>query len=189
MILCLGAVSCSDDLYEPATKSSGYVNTVRKDDISFKLSLLNEEGKPATVFREGENFSFRFEMENLRENDKREYPGQLLGNLYVNGFSHVFNQNGDWVGSPFSEGGACTKELSSFPFEGDNRPDVTVPWNGSNEEEWWKYRSCDFTWSAPAVLPKGDYYTGFTYTFNYRITPNTWVETGPVTMRIDFTVE
>jgi hypothetical protein len=178
MICCLGAVSCSDDLYEPATKSSGYVNTVRKDGISFKLSLLNEEGKPATVFREGENFSFRFEMENLRKNDKRKASQVICASqMGTGGFGKVFTPDHTLA---CVRDIMCTLPLSLFPFDGENRYTATVPLYDTQH--------------PPVVLPKGDYYTGFTYTFVYAVSVNDgspiWdVEVGPVTMRIDFTVE
>jgi hypothetical protein len=178
MICCLGAVSCSDDLYEPATRSSGYVNTVRKDGISFKLSLLNEEGKPATVFREGENISLHFEMENLRKGDSRKTP-EVICTMGTGGFGKVFTPDGT---PAYIRDIMCNMMLRLSPFDGENRYAATVQLYDTQH--------------PPVVLPKGDYYTGFTYTFRYvasididRYPIYEWVETGPVTMRIDFTVE
>ncbi|MDR2041600.1 MAG: hypothetical protein LBP98_04700, partial [Tannerella sp.] len=87
-MLCLGMISCAQmnedagidnliDSEEPASEKTGFVHTVRKDGVEFRLSLLNEQGEPSVTFREGENFALHFEMENLREGDKREYFAQL----------------------------------------------------------------------------------------------------------------
>ena len=45
--------------------------------MEFHLSLLNEQGNQAVTFRKGENFSFRFEMENIRKDDKRQYIAHI----------------------------------------------------------------------------------------------------------------
>jgi hypothetical protein len=106
-----------DDMERPAGKKTGFVNTVRKDGVEFRLSLLNEQGKPANVFREGENFSLHFEMENLREGDEREYLAQLFGDMYTGaGLGEVLSSGGERVASFFSEGGLCLKVLQSHPY-------------------------------------------------------------------------
>jgi hypothetical protein len=171
---------------EPADETTGYVNTVRKDGISFKLSLLNEDGKPATVFREGENFSFCFEMENLRKNDKREYPAHFMGGLFNSGFCRIYTTDGDSVCAVFQETAACVYMFMSYPFDGDNRLIVSHPLHDDNEE--WPHGTCVYRRNPTIDLPKGNYYTGFTYTFRYYIL-NEWEEVGPVTMRVDFTIK
>jgi hypothetical protein len=162
--------------------------------VDFRLSLLNEEGKTATTFREGENFSFRFEMENLRKNDKRQYKAHLMGGLFNSGFCRIYTTDGDFVYAAFQETAACAFVLRMNPFDGDNQLTVTHAIHYNNEE--WHHGMCGYRRNPPVDLPKGDYYTGFTYTFEYSIPPenvetgsSTRVETGPVTMRINFTIE
>ncbi|MDR2139753.1 MAG: hypothetical protein LBP50_09425 [Tannerella sp.] len=201
VMLCRGTASCTqmyDDMDRPAGKKTGYVHTVRKDGVEFKLCLLNEQGEPAAVFREGENFSFRFEMENLREGDGRQYIAHLMGGLFGSGFCNVFTPDRDSVHAVFQRGARCVFVLGTDPFDGENRLSVTIPLHDDEEE--WHHGTCDYFRNPPAVLPKGNYSTGFTYTFEYRIPPpgntdinstppSTWVEVGPVTMKIDFTIE
>jgi hypothetical protein len=213
MVLCLGMISCAQmnedagmvglaDTEMPAGEETGFVHTVRKDGVEFRLSLLNEQGEPANVFREGENFSLHFEMENLKEGDGRQYFAQLFGDMYVGaGLGEVFSSAGERVANFFTEGEACLKILASYPFDKKNRLAVTFPWKDSQNGEWAMYLLCNFKGNPSYVLPKGAYSTGFTHTFEYRIPPvwdgkdinaippETWVEVGPVTMRIDFTVE
>jgi hypothetical protein len=137
-----------DDMDKPASKKTGYVHTERKDGVEFKLCLLNEQGEPAAVFREGENFSFRFEMENLRKGDGREYFVQLFGDMYAEaGFGEIFSSSGERVASFFSEGGGCDKVLASYPFD-KNRLAVIFPWKGNPNGEWTKSLSCYFNVSS-----------------------------------------
>jgi hypothetical protein len=160
---------------EPASEKTGFINTVEKDGVRFRLSLLNEQGNPAVTFREGENISLRFEMENLRENDGRKYWISLFCDMRARGFGEVFTPD-NTLACALDRDVQCLTSLQTDPFDGENRYIYTLQLQVQR---------------PPVVLPKGDYYTGFTHTFEYRIPdpPNTWVETGPVTMRIDFTIE
>jgi hypothetical protein len=179
-----------DDIDRLTSKKTGFVHTVRKDGIEFRFSLLNEQGEPAVTFREGENLALHFEMENLREGDKREYFVQLFGYMHTEGsLGNVYSSNGELVASFFSDGGGCDKVLASYPFDKNNLLAVTFPWKDNQRDEWTRYLSCYFKGNPSYILPKGAYSTGFTYTFEYRISPKTWVEVGPVTMKIDFTIE
>jgi hypothetical protein len=180
--------SCMDD-----GEGSALVK-VKKDDIAFRLSLLNEQGEPANVFNEGENFIFHFEMENLRKNDKREYAAHHMGKLLYAGFCRIYDAaNGDSVYSAFQNTAACAYVYMSYPFDGDSRLNISLPLHYDNEE--WRYGACVFRRNPPFFLPKGDYYTGFTCTFLYSIPsgsveiPSSEVETGPVTMKVYFTVK
>jgi hypothetical protein len=176
LILCISAVSCGDTLEMAASRKNGFINTVRKDGVEFRLSLLNEQGKPAVTFREGENISLRFEMENLRKNDGREYSIGLFCEMRTGGFGEVFTSDNMMV-CALDWDVACLASMQTFSFDGENRYVYTSRPLQSQR--------------PPVVLPKGDYYTGFTHTFKYRIPdpPNTRVEIGPITMNIDFTVE
>lgn len=162
--------------------------------------MLNEQGKPAVVFREGENFSFRFEMENLKKEDKRQYEAHLMGKMFAYGFRRVYTQSGDLSIAVFQNEAACEYVLRTNPFDGENRLGVTLPLYDDNEE--WPNGTCVYRRNPSVALPKGSYSTGFDCTFEYRIPPvwnkndpeavippTTRVETGPITMKIDFTIE
>jgi hypothetical protein len=175
----------------PASRKTGFVHTVRKDGVEFKLCLLNEQGEPAVVFREGENFSFRFEMENLREGDKRTYPAALRCILRdIVGLGNIFTPENELAYSVSRI--MCTDIGATCPFDGENRFVMSFDLQDASDPET----------DPPVALPKGAYTTGFTYTFRYRIPPvrdgkdinaippdGTRVEVGPVSMNIDFTVE
>jgi hypothetical protein len=210
VMLCLGMISCAQmnddagigDLANTemlASEETGFVHTVRKDDVRFKFCLLNELGEPANAFREGENFSFHFEMENLKENDKREYIVHHMGRLFSRGFCRVYTRSEDLAVAIFHNEAACAYVFQSIPFDGENRLNVNIPMYDDNGE--WPYYSCTYRRNSPVALPKGTYSTGFTCTFEYRIPPvwdgkninaippSTFVEVGPITMNIDFTIE
>jgi hypothetical protein len=199
LILCISAVSCGDTLEMAASRKTGFVNIVRKDGIEFRLSLLNEQGNPALVFREGENFSFHFEMENVRKDDRRQYVAHIMGYLFGSGFCDVYTRNGDLSIALFQHQAACGYVMRTLPFDGENRLTVSLPLYDDSEE--WRNGTCVYRRNTPSVLPKGSYSTGFTCTFDYcippewdgkdwnSIPPKTWVEVGPITMNIDFTVE
>jgi hypothetical protein len=174
-------------LWEVPFDSRNPVIEHKVDGIRFKFCLLNEQGQPANTFKEGENFSFHFEMENLRKTNGLEFFGQLVAHMRNNGFCEVISQTPGTTGFPFGEGG-CLKVLQTYPFHGkDNQLELTVPWSDDREE--WDSRLCEFKSLHQPHLPKGAYYTEFTHTFEYRITPNTKVEVGPVTFKINFKVE
>jgi hypothetical protein len=116
------------------------------------------------------------------------------GGLFNRGFCRIYTTDEDLVYALFQETAACVYVLRTDPFDGDNQLTVTHAIHYNNEE--WHHGTCGYRRNPPVDLPKGNYYTGFTYTFSYRIPPknvetdfSTWVETGPVTMRIDFTIE
>jgi hypothetical protein len=175
-----------DDMDRPASEKTGFVHIVRKDGVEFRLCLLNEQGEPATVFKEGENFSFRFEMENLLNGDGRRYIAHLMGALFGRGFCNVYTQDKDWVYAVFQSQAACTYVLQTDAFYGENRLMVTLPLYDDNEE--WPHGTCVYRRNPPLALPKGNYSTGFIYVFEYRI-PSAEIEVGPITMNIDFTIE
>jgi hypothetical protein len=193
VMLCLDTVSCTDDINMPASRRTGFVNTVKKDGIVFRLCLLNEAGIPATAFREGENFIFHLEMENVRKNDKRQNSILKMSSFFTGNVCCIYTPDEDSV-HVFQPTAAC--EYSGglhYPFDGENRFEATVPLRDDYEE--WPRGGCVFRCNPPVSLPKGKYHTEFTKTFEYRIPSgnpeisSTTVETGPVTMKVDFTIE
>ena len=58
-----GMTSCNkddDQLWEISPDGKQAVIERKINGLAFKFCLLNEKGEPATVFKEGENFSFYF---------------------------------------------------------------------------------------------------------------------------------
>jgi hypothetical protein len=163
------------------------------DDIRFRFCLLNEQGKPANRFKEGEDFSFSFIMENKRKTGNLMVPEQTIEKMLVNGFCKVVTQKNEVVGYPFKVGG-CKLGWEYYPFSGtDNKFELTVSWNDG------LVGNCHFENLHQSPLPKGTYYTEFTHTFEFRIVPDAYEylvdvplsfkSIGPVTFKINFEIE
>jgi hypothetical protein len=198
LLTTVGIMSCNMDDAADEWIENGTVQVIEKDGIRFRFSLLNSWGEPATVFKEGEKFSFRFEMENLQMDDNRKHFGHLTSDLLASGLSEVFTAENDTAGRPFNEAGRCAMVLKLQSFYGDDKYVETIPWSGT-EDEWNDVsRLCTFYRNHLLPLSKGRYYTGFTHTFQYAI-PNaiptddasqySLVEFEPLTFRINFIVE
>ncbi|MDR0700655.1 MAG: hypothetical protein LBG28_15770, partial [Tannerella sp.] len=187
-ILCVMMISCTrmdgdiDDIDCPASENTGFVHIVRKDGVEFRLCLLNEQGEPSIVFKEGENFSFRFEMENLLKGDGRQYEADLIGDMFESSFCNVYTRDKGLVYAVFQRFPTCYTNFRTDLFDGENRLDVTIPLY--DDKEGWSDGTCYHRRNSPVALPKGEYSTGFTYTFEYRTSPDIWVEVGPITMNI-----
>jgi hypothetical protein len=153
------------------------------DDVSFKFCLLNEQGIPAVRFKEGENFSFRLEMINSGK-DELEIFGQMAAELRNDGFSGVTSVEHGTIEFPIGRG-LCLEKLQSYPFYGnDKHYQLTIPWNIEQLES----MLCGFESLHQPNLPRGQYYTEFTHTFKFRITPATGVNIGPLTFKINFEI-
>ncbi len=82
LLLALVGAGCEKDdeqILEISPASKTAVIQKEVDGIEFKFCLLNEKGEPATVFKEGENFSFLFAMTN--KSGKKLY----LDNRFLDG--------------------------------------------------------------------------------------------------------
>ncbi|MDR1330618.1 MAG: hypothetical protein LBK07_00765 [Tannerella sp.] len=166
MMLCLGMISCTqmNDMEMPAGKKTGFVNTVRKEGVEFRFSMLNERGEPANVFREGENFSFYFEMENLRKGDEREYYMGLYCTLSdMAGLGKIYTPDNELVCSIRSRI-MCAAALISYPFYGEEKFTMRVSLQDAFDMK--TYLPLNIT------LPKGSYSAGFTHIFDYRLNPD-----------------
>src|SRR5512133_882742 len=83
--LCMALLGsgCEQDdeyLWEISPDSKSAVIQKEVDDIEFKFCLLNEEGEAATVFKEGESFSFYFSVTNNRDKKLYFYPDFAYSN-------------------------------------------------------------------------------------------------------------
>ena len=72
-LLFIGSVACGDTMddlsWEISPDSKSQVIEKEVNGIIFKFCLLDEQGKSATVFNEGENFSFYFSVTNSSKKD------------------------------------------------------------------------------------------------------------------------
>lgn len=133
---------------------------VQFEQVDFQFRLLNENGAPATIFNQGENFTFSFLM--INSSDQDFYFKQ--SSLDRIGFLEVFNTTGASLGKPY-EGLFCLE-----------RNGILVPANDTLklEIEWIPSASCCppngqiFCGTEDTVpLPPGSYRTSFKSAFEF----------------------
>jgi len=167
MILCITGIGCEEenDLYweiKPDSKTS--VIEIRVDGISYKFCLLNEAGEAATVFDEGENFSFYFSVTNNRNEDFYFDPDYARSNK--NGFCRVHTTENSDLGKPYELLYALLVGSPAYPFYSGDSYVFEVPWRDDRDSVWfWQKGTYESTHRE--LLEKGSYYTGFKYSFDF----------------------
>jgi len=181
LFLSLIGAGCEKDeelLWEISPDSETAVIQKEVDGIEFKFCLLNEEGDPATVFNEGENFTFQFSSENKRK-DTLTFDRGVIG---LSEFCEVRNQVGESLGSPFIK--PVLQELigrGAYPFQPKQVYIFEVPWI-DNREAWNKWHGT-FKSAKQVAMPNGKYSTKFTYLFNFGN-----LKTDSLTFKINFEI-
>lgn len=131
------------------------------DDIEFKFCLLNENGEPATVFNEGENFTFQFEFRNLTENEIKFSPSFINDDFFK-----VKNNDIDF-GKPWQ---SVFCEYVSLPeyfiLKKSETNILQINWVVVGDIPSGIYPFCPT--SQRELLRKGNYYTQFELNFNYK---------------------
>ncbi len=133
------------------------------DGIDFKFCLLNENGEPATIFNEGENFSFYFSVINNRENDSLCFDPDFVYNKDVD-FCKVFDSENQDLGRPYEL--LCIEDiLICFPFNTADSYVFEVPWLDRSDAtlQW----DGQFLRIHQEPLTQGEYYTGLKYRFGF----------------------
>lgn len=147
------------------------------DGVEFKFCLLNEQGNPATIFSEGENFTFLFAVKNNL--DTTIFWDNSL--FFASGFCEVKEEKNS-VGTPFIILGIAEIGQVAFSIP----PDVTSIWEVfwvPDESEWTK-GFVSYKRNNLQYLPKGKYYTKFSHKFD--LGP---VETQVLTFKINFEIK
>jgi hypothetical protein len=151
--------------------------------VEFSFCLLNEKGEVTTVFRQGENFSFQFLIKNKTD---ESLP------FYDYGFYNTYDfftvrSGADYLGKPM-------KFLKYSPVAEirEMAPDATetfsVPWQEERSE--FQQMHGYFEGLNQPLLPKGKYYTKFTYNFKFGYPGKApKIETGKMTFIINFEVK
>lgn len=170
LILTFISVGCQkeDDIFELHIGDENAVIEKKVDGIEFKFCLINEQGEPATVFSEGEKFTFQFSIKNFRENPLPFYD---YGYLEQADFFSVSSSEKSY-GQPFLFiGYSNTLELRWLLDEeylsNSNLPsyEISVPWQDDREN--WQLRWGVFEGLNKELLDKGSYYTQFSYQFTF----------------------
>jgi len=157
--------------------------------IAFKFCLLNEHGKPATVFNEGENFSFYFSVNNNTSENLLFYPGFAYANPKDNGFCEVYTLDNQNIGKPFVFLGCDLIGIGAYPFNSEKNYVFEQQWKDMRDSTWrWEYGYYESSNQTP--LPVGDYHTGFQYRFQFESTGTStnFLDT-TLTFKINFKIQ
>jgi hypothetical protein len=151
------------------------------DGIVFKFCLLNEHGKAATVFNEGENFSFYFAVTN-KSGKKLDFDA-AFAETNRNDFCTVYNSEGLNLGKPFDMLGALYIGTAASPFKDGETYIFEVPWSDNRDSVWfWDVATYESTHQQP--LEKGNYHTGFNHRFRFNGEQRVYTDT--LSFRINF---
>lgn len=154
-----------DDIFELDIGDENAVIQHQVNGIEFKFCLLNEEGEPATVFNEGENFTFQFSFRNLKKDTII-----VTTEFIYNEFFRVYQVSGDNLidkGKPWT-GVWCDFSLNPQEFILTPNKMVTMqfPWILN-------VNSINFSPLCSNIklehLDIGKYLTGFDLNFHYQL--------------------
>jgi hypothetical protein len=185
-LLFIGLTACKnamgDFVWKISPDSKSQIIEKEINGITFKFCLLNEQGQPATVFNEGENFSFYFSVTN-RTNKKLFFlPDFAYTN--ENEFCEVFTSNNQSIGRPFIFGGYEKIGIGAYPFNPDTSCVFEQQWIDKRDSTWrWKYGYYESNYQTP--LLKGSYFTGFQSRFQFY---DTYLDT-TLTFKINFKIQ
>ncbi|MDR1153180.1 MAG: hypothetical protein LBL04_00590 [Bacteroidales bacterium] len=129
--------------------------------IAFKFCLLNEHGKPATVFGEGENFNFYFSVANQSKKDFYYNAGELS---YNKSFLCVYDSSGFDFGKSYHPLPQRDIGIAAYPFKNGSVHIIKVPWLHEKDSVMCAENFC-YKSHIQKPLVKGSYYTGFKYSF------------------------
>ena len=185
-----------DPVTELAIDGEQKVITVEKNGVGIEFYLLNEQGQPATVFNEGENFKFHLAIKNDIEPDTAMYiVSDFLRNQEL---FEVFDKNGIIIGKPW-EGGLCLKVSDSEnQIKQGHKWIMESLWNETRIFSWpdstsIRYLQCYFSGLDRKPLRAGKYYTVFTQQFclgRYLPHPQSEVVcTDTLTLKINFEIK
>jgi hypothetical protein len=191
LLILAGIVSCEKEsaadanIREIAIGSANPVINYSAAGIDFGFCLLNEKGKPSTIFKEGENFSFYFSTINKRDESLSFDPDFIC--LTEPLLCRVYTIDGQDLGKPYRYNGATFISLDIYNFEYSNDTIVfQVPWVDDRIE--WSWYSIAFKSTQQNYLPKGKYYTELTHEFRfYGVEERYYVV--PVSFKINFEIK
>ncbi len=158
------------------------------DGVEFKFCLLNEQGEPATIFNEGENFTFQLTIKNNKE---ESLPFFDFGFLKLKDFFAVSSKN-KYFGKSHLYDLTIDSELVSYPImnwlKADSISIFTDTWINDSSDLLEREGKSIFPLNYP--LGKGLYYTQFTYNFTFGFQDKDPIyESGKLTFKINFEIK
>ncbi|MFV0593792.1 MAG: hypothetical protein ACK5M7_20640 [Draconibacterium sp.] len=177
-LLFIGAGCNNDeDLFELQIGDKNAVIQQEVNGIEFTFCLLNEAGEPATVFNEGENFTFRFSIQN--KNKQLIYFDQSLMNS--NEFCEVKN-NTKSFGKPFEIIGVNEIGKIGWSIPENSTTEISVKWIPDSDT--WNISHFYLKNKHLSVLSKGIYLTEFSQKFDLET-----LQTKKLTFKINFEIK
>ncbi len=173
-VFTLMLTGCQKESINPVTElaidGEQKVISVGNNGIGIEFSLLNEQGEPATVFDEGENFRFHLALKN---NVKRDTAMYIVSDFLTNsGLFCVFSSNGDTIGKPINYHGADLISDGINQIKRGKEWVLEFPWHETRGTQVpFDYRNLIrilqdyFIGLNQQPLSKGSYYTKFTQQF------------------------
>lgn len=199
LILVLTLWGCGKTPENPVTDIpvNGTVKMIRveQNGVEITFCLLNEQGEPATIFSQGENFRFHLAIKNRVQKDTALYiVSSFLSNPDL---FQVYDENG------ISEGKPWKLSKCSYISDGVNELKrgeewtMESPWQENDSVES-HFLQCYFQGLDQPLLPSGKYYTAFTQQFclgryfhyeDYSDTPYEFMCTDTLTFKINFEIK
>jgi hypothetical protein len=152
-----------EDLFELQIGDKDATLIKEVNGIEFKFCLLNEQGEPATVFNEGENFTFQFSITNFKKDSI------IITTEFINDeFFRVYRMTGDSksdMGKPWT-GVWCyySGEPKEFILQSSKIKSLQCPWVLTVKEKP-DYPLC--VSESKDYLGRGEYFTSFNLNFHY----------------------
>ncbi len=192
------AISCQKESIELelTIDEEQKVITVEKNGIEIEFCLLNEQGEPATVFKEGEDFTFHLAIINNIKSYEAVYMPLCngCGYGYIPDEFYVMTSNGDTIGRPFFFRGAVYMLFDCPVIKKGESFVLDIPWTENRDN--WPICTLYAHGSKNTPLEKGIYYTSFTHKFCFRDAslhgsgkPEEYVCTDNVSFKINFEIK
>ncbi len=154
--------------------------------ITFKFWLLDEQGNSSNVFKEGENFTFYFQIKN--ETGKKFYynPYECA---YIKDLFSVVDYSGKTIGKSYRALPITDIGIAAYPFNNNDEYTFKVQWQHSNKSI---LTGGDFKYESiiQSPLKSGKYYTSFVHKFRFTdLDEGKDLETDDIKFKINFKIE
>lgn len=200
--LILSLISCQKESIEQSAielmiEGMQKVITVENNGVGIEFCLLNENGEPATVFQEGENFKFHLAINNHVESDTALYI--VSDFIYNQALFKVFNRTDSTIGKPWETSMCLEISDGVNQIYAGEKWIMESPWietqvfKGTDESDNIKHLQCYFSGLSMKPLPIGKYFTELSQQFclgKYSSHPHSeFVCTDLLTFRINFEIK
>jgi len=155
--------------------------------IVFKFCLLNEQGQPATVFNEGDNFSFYFSVTNQ---SKKDFYYNAYKLAYDKNFLRIYASSSNFdFGKSYEPLLQTDIGIAAYPFDDGDVYNIKVPWLHEKDSVLCAENFC-YESIIQEPLVKGSYYTSFKYSFYFQgQQDNNIIRTDSINFKINFKIQ